>query len=321
MDEAGTRPGEVSTPAEVEADPRLERDYQAALDALRNPKRLASGLLLIGSLVAFLLLQQGQAGSVRALVVLVVVLLFHELGHFAAMRLFGYRDVRMFFIPFFGAAVSGKRAGAAPWKEGVVLLLGPLPGILLGFVLALRSASLSPVMHELAVSLVTINTFNLLPLAGLDGARLLQLLLFSRRRWLQVGFQGCAAAGAAVVAVTLQSIALGVLAYLMVIVLPHQWRVLGAARRVREAGIALPLDAAALDGDVGRAVFLEARANVTDLARSRPATVAATMEQIVDAANATRPTLFASFTLGLALFVSFVLGLAGLMLVFASPTF
>lgn len=35
------------------------------------------------------------------------VLLFHELGHYVAMRLFGYRDVRMFFVPFFGAAVSG----------------------------------------------------------------------------------------------------------------------------------------------------------------------------------------------------------------------
>ena len=33
---------------------------------------------------------------------LVVVLLIHELGHLAAMRLFGFSDLRMFFIPFFG---------------------------------------------------------------------------------------------------------------------------------------------------------------------------------------------------------------------------
>ncbi len=30
-------------------------------------------------------------------VTLVGVLLFHELGHYAGMRIFGYRNVRMFF--------------------------------------------------------------------------------------------------------------------------------------------------------------------------------------------------------------------------------
>src|SRR4051812_15229775 len=41
--------------------------------------------------------------SWEALALLVPILLFHELGHYLAMRIFGYRNVRMFFIPLLGA--------------------------------------------------------------------------------------------------------------------------------------------------------------------------------------------------------------------------
>src|SRR5207253_299143 len=36
----------------------------------------------------------------------IAVLAFHELGHYFVMRWFGYRNLRMFFIPFFGAVPS-----------------------------------------------------------------------------------------------------------------------------------------------------------------------------------------------------------------------
>lgn len=38
---------------------------------------------------------------------ILVVIFIHELGHFAGMKLAGYRHVKMFFIPLLGAAVSG----------------------------------------------------------------------------------------------------------------------------------------------------------------------------------------------------------------------
>jgi Zn-dependent protease len=294
----------------------LEREYQATLQRLRNPKRMGQGLLLIGSLVLFVLLR-GHSSSVQSLVILVGVLFFHELGHFAGMRLFGYRDVRMFFIPFFGAAVSGRRGGVAAWKEGVVLLLGPLPGILVGFALGLRGATLSPTSHEVAVSLITINTFNLLPLAGLDGARLLQHVLFSRRRWLELGFQGCAGIAAGALAINWKSFALGALAYLMLIILPYRSRLLNAAGRIRAAGLSLPADPAALDGDAARALFLEARKVTGEQRGTRPPALAAAMEQLLDAATTQRPSWGASVLLGLALFVTFVLGAAGLALLVA----
>ncbi|NTV04424.1 LptF/LptG family permease, partial [bacterium] len=44
---------------------------------------------------------------ISGVAVLVGVLLVHELGHFAAMKLFKYSDVQIFFIPMLGAAVTG----------------------------------------------------------------------------------------------------------------------------------------------------------------------------------------------------------------------
>src|SRR5438876_388034 len=71
------------------------------------------------------------------LALLIGVLLFHELGHYVGMRLFNYQDVQMFFIPLFGAAVAGRTRSVHGYKEAIVLLLGPLPGIFLGSVLGI----------------------------------------------------------------------------------------------------------------------------------------------------------------------------------------
>ena len=116
--------------------------------ALQSQKRWSAALVLIVSLALFIFVRQQQSASSQGLVVLLGVLLLHESGHYLGMRLFGYRDVRMFFIPFFGAAVSGKRGAVAPWKEGVVLLLGPLPGIAVAFALVSSHAIASYVARQ-----------------------------------------------------------------------------------------------------------------------------------------------------------------------------
>ena len=272
-----------------------DAEFTNAMKALRSRSRWSAALVLLVSFALFILVRQQQSGSTRGLMVLVGVLLFHELGHYAGMRLFGYRDVRMFFIPFFGAAVSGKRGDVAPWKEGVVLLLGPVPGIAVAFALAMNGAIASPDVRPVAFSLVTINAFNLLPLAGLDGARLLQHVLFSRRRWLEVLFQLCAALALAAVGIKTEVWALLAFAYLMLVILPLRWRVLGAAGRLRAQGISVPVDARDLDGDAARAVFHQARSALQWTHGSKQ--VAGVMEQVVDAVNARQPSLHASAAL------------------------
>jgi Zn-dependent protease len=287
------------------------REFQATLEHLRKPKRISQGVLLIGTLALFLLVQ--QSSSLRTVLILVAVLIFHESGHFLGMRLFGYRDVRMFFIPFFGAAVSGRRADAAAWKEGIVLLLGPVPGILIGFAIGFTTPDHSPAVRELALTLVGVNLFNLLPIGGLDGARLLQLVLFSRRRWLEIAFQACTGLASAALALHFQSIALGFMASMMLFTLSYRWRVLKAADRIARSGMPLPTDPAALEGETARALFDEARDTIAAAdSRKKPPVIAAAMTQVLDAANAKCPSLEASILLGTALFVAFVLGVAAL---------
>jgi Zn-dependent protease len=297
-------------PAELSQD----KEFVGAMQALQGRKSWNAGLVLIVSLGLFLVVRQQQSASTQGIVVLLGVLFLHESGHYLGMRLFGYRDVRMFFIPLFGAAVSGKRGAVAAWKEGVVLLLGPVPGIAVAYALAANHASDAPIMRQVAISLVTINAFNLLPLAGLDGARLWQHVLFSRRRWLEIGFQLCAGLALAAVAVELESVALGVVAYLMLAILPLRWRVLRAADRVRAQGVAVPVDARDLEGDAARLVFREAYDALRWNHRGAKQ-VATGMELVVDAVNASRPSAGASAALALAWLLSVILAFKTLTLV------
>jgi Zn-dependent protease len=317
----GAGAGEASAALEaIEAAAFIpEPRFRDALAALKASKRSVGALVLVVSLALFLLLQEDR--SPAAIAALAGVLLFHELGHYLGMRLFGYGDVRMFFIPFFGAAVSGKRRGAAAWKEGVVLLLGPLPGIVAALVVAvrIRHEPLEAVKawRDLTMALVTINVFNLLPLAGMDGARLLQHVLFSRRRWLDVSFQILAALGLAWVAIDSGSYALGIFTYLMLIGLPFRWRLLGAADRWRRSGVPLPLDARELVADqTGRAVFAQASDVVK---RDSPKMIASAMEQLVDAVNARPPSFGASAALMFAWLLAFPLALVALGLLYRPP--
>jgi hypothetical protein len=41
-----------------------------------------------------------------------IVVAVHELGHYVAMILVGYRDVSMLFVPVVGAATTGTREDA-----------------------------------------------------------------------------------------------------------------------------------------------------------------------------------------------------------------
>jgi Zn-dependent protease len=264
--------------------------YAAAVEALLRPAPFHAGaLLLIGTLALFLLAQSADGSSISTIGILVGVLLFHELGHFAGMKVFGYRDVRMFFIPFLGAAVSGRQVGVAAWKEGVVSLLGPIPGILLGTAIAVAVAiarPANPLLRELAAILIGLNAFNLLPLGALDGGRLFQRILFSRHRLLEVAFQAITGVLLAVLAVMGESWALGIFAYIVVMSVPRRYRILERAGDLRRLHEGLSPDPAELDEAERRALYMEALAVVPARFHGHARTLAQTMREILDA---TRP--------------------------------
>ncbi len=97
----------------------------------RPPRRKLKFSILLVSLVlsALLWAQQFTWGQALALV---VILLVHESGHALLMRAFGYRDMSMFFVPFVGAVVTGVASELPAWKQALVLLAGPVPGLLVG---------------------------------------------------------------------------------------------------------------------------------------------------------------------------------------------
>src|SRR6185312_4471173 len=87
-------------------------EIMAEIDRLQNRKSgwLGMAVIFAISLAVFIWLGSssskigfGQSGTFLALVV--GVLFVHEMGHYVAMQVFGYKNVRMFFIPGFGAAV------------------------------------------------------------------------------------------------------------------------------------------------------------------------------------------------------------------------
>lgn len=169
------------------------------LERLQNARtsRVGVFLILLISVSVFFATGRDIAGggatdAWERLGILMGVLFFHELGHFLAMKVLGYRDLKMFFIPMFGAAVTGKNYAAPGWKRVVVSLAGPVPGILVGAVMgvcALISPGTAPWVMKAASMLLLINATNLIPILPLDGGHVAGTLLFSRHWVLDVLFR------------------------------------------------------------------------------------------------------------------------------------
>jgi len=109
--------------------------------------------------------------------VLTAVVVFHEMGHFFAMKIYKYQELGIFFIPLMGAYVSGKKQEVSQKQSAVILLAGPLPGIILGLLSHFIADQTDIYFFEkLAWILVFLNLLNLLPVYPLDGGQLLHRL-------------------------------------------------------------------------------------------------------------------------------------------------
>lgn len=172
-------------------------EVMAELGKLQDAKaNWKSGMWLLLISVLGFIAAGGKQWNWKLSLMLVPILFFHEAGHWLAMRIFGYRNLRMFFIPFFGAAVTGRHWNVAGWKKALVSLAGPLPGIILGAGLtAVALLSGNANIRSVAFLLVILNGFNLAPLLPFDGGRFLQATLFCRNRHLDFIFKLLAIGG------------------------------------------------------------------------------------------------------------------------------
>ena len=199
--------------------------------------------LFCGSVVVFAL-AFGLQMSATTLALLFGVLLFHELGHALAMKVFGYRDLQVLFIPFLGAVASGRKRDTRPQEEIVVLLAGPVPGIVVGSViLAAGWGAKAEWLADLATLLLIVNYLNLLPILPLDGGRIMNVVLFDRFPLLQLVFSGLSAAAVLLAGAATNDGVLRAFGLFLALALPMQWRqtqlLFGVRARLAALGPAL----------------------------------------------------------------------------------
>ena len=126
--------------------------------------------------------------------VLLCILTIHEGGHFLAMRATGHENLSVFFLPFLGAAAMGTKQNASLRDSVVVLLAGPLPGLLAGLLLAQWiGLGRYRILDMMVVTAVLLNYLNLLPFVPLDGGRVVVHLLMSKHVYGRIVFQIIAA--------------------------------------------------------------------------------------------------------------------------------
>ncbi|MCC6700297.1 MAG: site-2 protease family protein [Fluviicola sp.] len=125
----------------------------------------------------------------RFLIEIIGVLIVHELGHFLMMKRFKYENVRMLFVPFMGAFVHGSKEKYRQRQSLLVVLAGPLPGIMFGTAAWLVGMHYEiSWMIEVALIAFFLNVINLIPLQPLDGGRILNILFFEKIELFQVVF-------------------------------------------------------------------------------------------------------------------------------------
>jgi hypothetical protein len=295
-----------------------EEQFQQAWHVLRttdDPRAKPSWwlFLFILGIAAFVTWQGGQF-SAEQLAWVAAVIAFHDLGHFLAMKAFGYTDGKLFFIPLFAAAVQGRRHAAPAWQQALTVLMGPLPGLLmaLGLYATFRDDSPALVLR-LVILLTFINGLNLLPLGMTDAGRLLNLVVYSRNAWIETLMQLVSAGLFAFLAYWQHNYVLAGLAVLMVLSAPMVFRTGRMIARLRREGLQMPDTVAALDPIHGRMLFA---ATYDVLGRMNVTTLASLMRQLHDRVLVPAPGFLA--TVGfLLLYLSgwiMVIGTSGMIL-------
>jgi Zn-dependent protease len=224
-------PGQQSVaaaPAEDARALRLEAELEAVLAVAETPQR-APGTpwplltLIAGTAVASFIAMSMLWNPLVATLILAVVA-FHEAGHAIAMRVIGYRDVHVFFVPLLGAMTVGTVATTTVRNQIAMMLAGPVPGLWLAVGLLLVDQAIGPValVRVTAFALLVINALNLLPVTPFDGGRALELLSRPESVWRLV-IHVASVVGLLALAVALEDSIVTVLAIFWAVLLPQQW--------------------------------------------------------------------------------------------------
>ncbi len=184
----------------------------------RPPERRWKTLLSIVAQLGVALIVWGLVFSWATAPVLILVLLFHEAGHYLVMVIAGYRNRRLVILPPLGMAVTGEKPGSSDWERFWLYMAGPIPGIVLAFGLTVAFGwpDGGSVLDEIVLMLLGLNYFNLLPIQPLDGGKIVETMFLKKLPVAQVILTALGAAGLGVLSIVLRDGILGILVVAMV---------------------------------------------------------------------------------------------------------
>jgi tetratricopeptide (TPR) repeat protein len=164
----------------VESDVLSYRRLSAVRE--RQLSGLPAKILLLAATLVITYVALQLPFSTYSILILLAGILLHELGHFLAMLVYRYRDSDSLCVQLMGTASAAGKENVACWKQIIIILMGPLPGIVAGFLLlALHQRDPIPWLYEAAIIFLLLNYLQLLPFSSLDGGRLLRLAVL--RHW------------------------------------------------------------------------------------------------------------------------------------------
>jgi stage IV sporulation protein FB len=182
----------VSDPFNSEQDPFLQAPSTGGFPPKpqvteRNQNALIRSLisLFIYGLFFYFLFDH----NITYIAAILLVIIIHEMGHFLFMKLFSYSNVKIFIVPLLGAFTSGKKQQVSQWQLSVIILAGPVPGIVIGSLLLWLNKDLhNDTVRMLSNAFLVINLLNCLPFYPLDGGRLIETLFFKENYTIRLVF-------------------------------------------------------------------------------------------------------------------------------------
>ncbi|PKL36045.1 MAG: hypothetical protein CVV44_17640 [Spirochaetae bacterium HGW-Spirochaetae-1] len=207
-----------------------------------SKKNMLTSLLVLAITLSLFLGFNVLNSPIRDSIIILLVIFIHEMGHMVFMKLYKYKNLSMFFIPLFGAAVTGKVTNPDAKQKAIVSIMGPLPGIVLaiatGFLFLVTG---NQALHQYAFISLLINGFNLLPIYPLDGGHFFDNILFSRSKNLEIVFKAGAVLLLFYISITFQDWMLIAFAVLISLSIPMTIQVAKISNQLKNDNDAAPL--------------------------------------------------------------------------------
>lgn len=275
-------------------------------------------LILIVSLVLFVSLGLFK-NPIWDIIIFIIVILIHELGHLIAMNKFGYKNVRVFFIPLFGAAVSGEGFNISGTRKAIVDLAGPIPGIIIGFLSGLVYFITGiEIIRQIAIIFLFINGFNLLPLYPFDGGRFVFDILFYRNRFAEAIFKLIAGLSLLIVGIVERDWLIGGLGIALFISIKKSFKVSTIAHELNKSVVAEK--ATELSKSSPEIITQIVNAVNFHFYSYKPKLKAILANDVWERINTKPPTMFVSISMLFFYIVSFII-LIGIITMVTTPIF